>query len=65
MADQHVTFYVVSEDDRSAEEFATNLVKELGHSGAVRLCRFNRWDDILGLICPAEDEDLAEDRILH
>lgn len=65
MADQHLTFYVVTEDDRSTEEFASNLVKELGHSGAVRLCRFNRWDDILVLICPAEDEDLAEDRILH
>ena len=65
MTDQHLNFYVVTEEECSAEEFATNLVKELGHSGAVRLCRFNRWDDILTIICPAEDEDLSEDRILH
>ena len=65
MVDQQLTFYVVSEDDGSAEEFASNLVKELGHSGAVRLCRFNRWEEILSLICPAEDKDLAEDRIIH
>ena len=65
MADQHLSFHVTPVDELSAEEFAENLVRELGHSSAVRLCRFNLWEDILSIICPAEDEDLADDRIIH